>query len=154
MRDVEENLTAAAPSLCPTTPPAYDPALNGGALARRSAVGFDIRHDRGDRHGGGSHRESDDLDHHAQRREPIRVHREPFVGVGGQKVTSRRRVLSSDISGALLALLREVHPARASAIGRDRRVTADGGRRQNGHRGSHPAITLAIANRAVANESA
>jgi hypothetical protein len=32
IRDVEISLTAAAPLLCPTSPPAYDPALNGGAL--------------------------------------------------------------------------------------------------------------------------
>ena len=31
IRDVENSLTAAAPVLCPTTPPAYDPVLNGGA---------------------------------------------------------------------------------------------------------------------------
>ncbi len=32
IRDVENNLTAAGPALCPTTPPAYDPALSGGSL--------------------------------------------------------------------------------------------------------------------------
>ncbi len=31
IREVENSLTAAAPVLCPTTPPAYDPALDGGA---------------------------------------------------------------------------------------------------------------------------
>jgi hypothetical protein len=31
IRDVENSLTAAAPVLCPTTPPAYDPVLNSGA---------------------------------------------------------------------------------------------------------------------------
>ena len=30
IRDIENGLTAAAPVLCPTTPPTYDPALTGG----------------------------------------------------------------------------------------------------------------------------
>ena len=47
-----------------------------------------------------------------------------------------------------------IYPARASTRGRIRRVVTDEARRQNGHRGSQPAMTRAIAMRADAKESA
>jgi SRSO17 transposase len=55
---------------------------------------------------------------------------------------------------AHLTLLREVQPARVKAAGRVRRVCAIEVRWQSGHRGSQPAMTRAIARRAVVNESA
>ena len=68
IRDVENRLTAAVPALRPTMPPAYDPALNGGALDWLATFDDGRRRRPGD--GFRRHADCHHHDRHRSRRSP------------------------------------------------------------------------------------